>query len=128
MKRIKVVAAIFSMLVMFSAAAHAQVSAGKAPAKTEKQTQKMDEAFERLKSTLSKGGNEGVARAGDGVFTSLADFGRPAGEDTSVVRSEPPTRSKSKVTLANYKAPDCWEVCVSWGPLHVCYTWETRCR
>jgi len=122
MKRIKLVAAIFGMLVMGSATAHAQVFAGKA----EGRAQKMDEAFDRLKDTLSKGGSEGVSGAADGVFSSLGDFGGTS--EAPAVRSEPRTQSKAKAHLANYKAPDCWEVCVSWGPLHVCYTWETRCR
>jgi hypothetical protein len=136
MKRIKLGAAIFSMLVMCSAAAHAQVFAGnalykaesKAAGKTDKQSQKMDEALEKLRSSMSKGGTEGVSGAGGSLFTALGDFGRPAGGDTSAVRSEPQTRSRPKAVLANYKPAPCWEVCVSWGPYNVCYTWEKRCQ
>ena len=127
MKQLKLGAAIFGLLVMCSTAAYSQTSEVKPAAKADGQTQKMTEAFERLKSTLSNGGSEGAACAGDGVFTSLGEIGRPTGEDTSAVRA-PMSKSPRKATLANYKAPDCWEVCVSWGPLHVCYTWETRCR
>jgi hypothetical protein len=61
------------------------------------------------------------------VFMTLGDFSRSSGDDTSAVRA-PMSKSPRKAVLANYKAPACWEVCVSWGPLHVCYTWETRCR
>ncbi len=124
MKQIELVATIIGMLALSAASAHAQTPAGKPPTPT----QKMEEAMDRLKDSMSKGGSEGVAGAGDAVFMNLGDFSRASGDDTSAVRSEPRTRSRSKATLANYKAPDCWEVCVSWGPLHVCYTWETRCR
>lgn len=122
MKRIKLSAAICGMLMMFAGAAHAQTSTGKA----DKQAQ-MDQAMERLKSSMSKGGSEGVASAGDGVFMNLADFSRPAADDASVVRSGPAPKTARKSGLIN-AAADCWEVCISWGPLHVCYTWETRCR
>ena len=127
MKQLKLVAAIFSLLAICSTAAYSQTSETKSARKADGQSQKMTEAFDRLKSTLSNGGSEGAACAGDGVFTSLGDFTRPTGDDTSAVRA-PVSKSSQKVVLANYKAPDCWEVCVSWGPLHVCYTWETRCR
>lgn len=126
MKRITLAAAVISMLALGAATARAQAPAGKTPA----QAQKMEEAMDRLKSAMSKGGSESAASAGDAVFTTLADFGRPAADDASVVRSEPARSSRPKAVLTNYKPPerDCWEVCVSWGPLHVCYTWETRCR
>jgi len=123
MKRTEFSATIICLLALCAGAAHAQASNVKA----DKQAQ-MDQAMERLKSSMSKGGSEGVASAGDGLFSALGDFSRPAGDDASVVRSEPIKSSRPKAVLANYKAPDCWEVCVSWGPLHVCYTWETRCR
>lgn len=122
MKRIKSSATIICLLALCAGAAHAQAPKGK----TDKQAQ-MDAAMERLKSSMSKGGSEGVANAGDGVFMNLADFARPAGDDASVVRSGPAPKSSRKSGLIN-AAADCWEVCVSWGPLHVCYTWETRCR
>ncbi len=126
MKRFKLGAAIFCMLVIGSTAAYAQTSEPNSPRKADGQTQKVTEAFERLKSTLSNGGSEGAACAGDGVFTSLGDFTRPAGDDASAVRA-PMSKSPRKTSLVK-AAADCWEVCVSWGPLHVCYTWETRCR
>jgi len=119
MKRIKLAAAIFGMLATGSATARAQSA---------EQTQKMNAAMERMRSAMSNGGSEGVASAGDGVFMNLADLARPAADDASVVRSAPSTRSKPKAVLANYKPATCWEVCVSFGPLNVCYTWETRCR
>jgi len=121
MKQVKLVAMIFSMLAVGVSTARAQVAAGPTPA----QTQKMEEALERLKGSMSNGGSESVSGAADGVFMNLAGFG---GEEAPAVRSEPQQRSKAKARLANYKPGDCWEVCVSWGPLHVCYTWETRCR
>lgn len=135
MKRLKLNAAIFSMLMVCSAAAHAQISDVKAPRKSaskigkdDTQAERMAEAMERLKDTMSKGGSESVAGAGDGVFTTLADFSRGAGDDAMAVRSAPMSKMPRKSGLIKAAADDCWEVCVSWGPLHVCYTWEKRCR
>lgn len=127
MKRIKSGAVIFSMLMMCSTMAYSQSAEVKPAGKADGQAQKMTEAFDRLKSTMSNGGTEGISGAGDGLFSALGDFGRDGGDNTSAVRA-PMSKSPRKATLANYKAPDCWEVCVSWGPLHVCYTWEKRCR
>ena len=127
MKRTKSGAVIFSILAMCSTMAYSQSAEGKSPVKVDGQAQKMTEAFDRLKSSMSNGGSEGVSGAGDGLFSALGGFGRDNGDNTSAVRV-PMSKSPRKATLANYKAPTCWEVCVSWGPLHVCYTWETRCR
>lgn len=127
MKRIKSSAMIFSLLAMCSTLAYSQSAEVKPAGKMDGQAQKMTEAFDRLKSTMSNGGSEGVSGAGDGLFSALGDFGRDGGDNTSAVRA-PMSKAPRRATLANYKAPDCWEVCVSWGPLHVCYTWEKRCR
>lgn len=127
MKRIKSVAVIFSVLVLFSTRAYSQSAEVKPAGKADAQAQKMAAAFDRMKSSLSNGGSEGISGAGDGLFSALGDFGRDGGDNSSAVRV-PMSKAPRKATLANYKAPDCWEVCVSWGPLHVCYTWETRCR
>lgn len=127
MNRIKLAAAIISLLVLGPAAARAQVLDGKA-AKADSRTKKIEAAFQRLDDSMSKGGTESVAGAGDALFAALGDFGCPAAVDAVAVRSEPRTKSKAHATLVNSQAPDCWEVCVSWGPLHVCYTWEKRCR
>ncbi|MDO8756509.1 MAG: hypothetical protein Q7J64_00730 [Elusimicrobiota bacterium] len=121
MKQIKLLAAVFGMLLAFSVGAHAQTQS-----KAAEQTQKMNEAFERLKDSMSKGGTEGVSCAGDGVFSSLGDLGQGSGQDNAV--RAPMSKSPRKSGLIKAAGADCWEVCVSWGPLHVCYTWETRCR
>lgn len=122
MKQIKLLAAVFGMLMAFSGGAHAQTQS-----KTGEQTQKMNEAFERLKDSMSKGGTEGVSCAGDGVFSSLGDFSQPSGQDNTV-RAPMASKAPRMPGLVKAAAKNCWEVCVSWGPLHVCYTWETRCR
>lgn len=122
MNQIKLIAAVFGMLMALSAGAQAQPQ-GKAG----EQTQKMNEAFERLKDSMSKGGTEGVSCAGDGVFSSLGGFGEASGQDNAV-RAPMSSKAPRKSGLVKAAAADCWEVCVSWGPLHVCYTWETRCR
>lgn len=130
MKRIKSVAMIFSVLVLCSTMAYSQSAEVKPAGKADGQAQKMAEAFDRMKSSMSSGGSEGISGAGDGLFSALGGFGRDGrdgGDNTSAVRA-PMSKAPRKATLANYKAADCWEVCVSWGPLHVCYTWETRCR
>lgn len=129
MNRIKSVAMMFSVLVLCSTAAYSQSAEVKPAAKADAQAQKIAEAFDRMKSSLSSGGGEGISGAGDGLFSALGDFGRDGGDGAPVVRA-PMSKAPRKATLANYKGPekDCWEVCVSWGPLHVCYTWETRCR
>lgn len=129
MKRFKSVAMIVSVLVMCSTMAYSQSAEVKPAAKADAQAQKMAEAFDRMKSSMSNGGSEGIAGAGDGLFTAMGGFARDGGDNSSAVRA-PMSKAPRKATLANYKGPerDCWEVCVSWGPLHVCYTWETRCR
>lgn len=127
MKRIKLGALTFCMLAMCSTMAYSQSAEVKPAGKVDGQAQKMTEAFDRLKNTMSNGGSEGISGAGDGLFSALGDFGRDGGDNASAVRA-PMSKSPRKATLANYKPPVCWEVCVSWGPLHVCYTWETRCR
>lgn len=129
MKRIKSIAMIVSMLVLCSTMAYSQSAEAKPAGKADAQAQKMAEAFDRMKSSMSNGGSEGISGAGDGLFSALGGFGRGGGDDASAVRA-PMSKAPRKATLANYKpdTKDCWEVCVSWGPLHVCYTWETRCR
>lgn len=122
MKQIKLIAAVFGMLTAFSAGAQAQT-----PNKAAEQTQKMNEAFERLKDSMAKGGTEGVSCAGDGVFSSLGDFSQASGQDNAV-RAPMSKAAPRNSGLIKASGKDCWEVCVSWGPLHVCYTWETRCR
>lgn len=121
MKQVKIVAAVFGMLMALSGGAHAQPQR-----KTGEQTQKMNEAFERLKDSMSKGGNEGVSSAGDGVFSSLGAFGDASVQDNAV--RAPMSKAPRKSGLVKAAEENCWEVCISWGPLHVCYTWEKRCR
>lgn len=129
MKRIKSVAMMFSVLALCSTMAHSQSAEVKPAGKADAQAQKMAAAFDRMKSSLSNGGSEGISGAGGGLFSALGDFARGGDDDASAVRA-PMSKAPRKATLANYKPEpkDCWEVCVSWGPLHVCYTWETRCR
>lgn len=110
MKQIKLVAAMFGVLLSFSAGA---------------QTQKMNEACDRLKDSLSKGGSEGVSGAGDGVFSSLGGFGEASGQDSAV--RAPMSKAPRKSGLVKASGT-CWEVCVSFGPRNVCHAWETRCR
>lgn len=121
MKQIKLVAAVFGMLLAFSGGAQAQPQS-----KGGEQTRKMNEAFERLKESMSKGGNEGVSSAGDGVFSSLGGFGEASGQDYAV--RAPMSKAPRKPGLIKAAEATCWEVCVSWGSLHVCYTWEKRCQ
>jgi len=127
MKRIKSGAVIFIMLAMCSTTAYSQSAEVKPAGKADGQAQKMTEALDRLKSSMSNGGSEGISGAGDGLFSALGDFGRDGGDNVSAVRV-PMSKSPRKATLANYKPPQCWEICVSWGPLNVCYTWQTLCR
>lgn len=125
MKRIKSGAVIFIMLAMCSTRAYAQ-SAGINPAgKADGQAQKMNEAFERLKDSMSMGGNEGVSSAGDGVFSSLGGFGE-ASVDNAV--RAPMSKVPRKSGLIKAAEATCWEVCVRIGPLNVCYAWEKRCQ
>lgn len=126
MKRIKSGAVMFMLLAVCSTMAYSQSAETKSAGKVDGQAQKMTEAFDRLKSAMSNGGSEGISGGGDGLFSALGGFSHDGGDNTSAVRA-PMSKSPRKSGLVKVAA-DCWEVCVSWGRLNVCYTWETRCR
>ena len=86
---------------------------------------KVGAAVEGLNKALSSGGGEGISSAGETVFNAAGGFGK-AFDDASVVRSEP--EQKPKGTARDKLAAACWEVCVKFGPLNICYAWETRCK
>lgn len=123
MKQLKLIAALVGILAAFSGSAHAQAQTK--ASKSAEQSQKMDEAFARLKDSLSKGGSESVAGAGESIFSGMEGFGSSTNEGAPAVSAAPMSKAPRQAGLVKVA---CWEVCVKFGPLNVCYAWETKCK
>lgn len=118
MKTTILTAAILGLLLTGSSA-FAKTPEAKQAKQAAAASEKLNAVLDGLNGTLSSGSSEAASNAGVDAFSALGAFN--AAPRSEAVPAGP-------ATFAAAAEKDCWEVCVSWGPLHVCYTWEQRCR
>jgi hypothetical protein len=132
MKQMKLIAAVFGLLVMVSSA----VMAKDAPAGMEQRAKNMAATMDSLSQTISNGDSVSIASAGDGVLAKVSDLGRAddssvvfAGADSPRMSSLPTAESKTGRSPAEAA---CHSVCVEFSingqGVRVCVKWESSCQ
>ena len=132
MKQMKLIAAVFGLLLMGNSA----VRAKDYPASMNQSAKNMAAAMDSMSQTITNGGSEVISGASDGILAKAANFGRGddeasvvlAGVDASAAHPMSLLAASDAKSVSAQADHTCWTVCVQWDKLHVCVTWHQVCR